>query len=378
MELTAPERALVYLHGFWTVREPGREATQIGIAEGARILRSHVPRALNALREQGLVDVRETRIRGQRRKARIYSLTESGLRRAREIVMDIDRAPVDVDGRETTIGDARKALGMSPLAALAATDGEGRFRPRVAEIERPTLLQREEDLTFLRRWFVGGSPVAVLYGSRGMGKTAIGWEFARTIARTAWVDLAGQSNLADLAANMAAATHVRIPMPEDPDAVGDAIRAALSSGIKLLVLDGYGDVGEPIVDAIRAFVRGARTAGGKFLVLAQETTPSYCRFYGKPEIDGGVVVERHLKGLDLEGCRAMLNRPGIDEEALRRIYLLTKGCPLYLRAIREGDEASLRANSRFTNAEIRLLLYSGGSGTGSSARPSIESTTRSR
>jgi len=62
----------------------------------------------------------------------------------------------------------------------------------------------------------------------------------------------------------------------------------------------------------------------------------------------------------LEGCRAMLGRPAIDAEALRRVYLLTKGCPLYLRAIREGDEETLRAHSRFTMAEIRLLIYSGG------------------
>src|SRR5205809_239471 len=72
---------------------------------------------------------------------------------------------------------------------------------------------------------------------------------------------------------------------------------------------------------------------------------------------GGVGRRR---GLDREGGRAMLGHPTIDPEALRRVYLLTKGCPLYLRAIREGDEETLRANSRFTKAEIRLLIYSGG------------------
>jgi hypothetical protein len=114
------------------------------------------------------------------------------------------------------------------------------------------------------------------------------------------------------------------------------------------------------VDTMSAFLRKAKTAGGKLLVLAQESTPAYCRFYSKKDIDGGHVVERHLRGLDLEGCRAMLGKEAIDADALRRIYLLTKGCPRYLQAIREGDEASLRSHSRFTQAEIRLLLYSGG------------------
>lgn len=359
MELTAPQRVLVHLHGFWNVAEQGRESTQVGIAEGARILRSHVPRALNSLRDGGLVDMRSTRVRGQRRKVRVYTLTEAGVREARHLVTEIDRIAVDMDGRTTTIGEARRALGLSPLSALAATDADRRFRPKPVEIERPGLLQREDDLAFLRTWSLGGAPVAVLYGSRGMGKTAVGWAFAESIPRSAWVDLAGKSSLPDLAASLSVATRVPIDAAGGPDTVAAAMREAFSRGIRLLVLDGYGEVEEPVVDALQAFVRGARGSGGKLLVLAQETTPAYCRFFAKHEVDEGIVVERHLKGLDLEGCRALLNRPDIGEEALKRIYLLTKGCPRYLRAIREGDEASLRAQSRFTTAEIRLLLYSG-------------------
>lgn len=361
MELTAAERVLVHLHGFWNVAEPGREATQAGIADAARLLRSHVPRTLRTLQDGGLVDVRETRLRGQRRKIRVYGLTEAGVRQARQILGDIDRISVDVDGRPTTLGDARKALGLSPLAALTATDADGRFRPRVTEIERPNLIQRDEDLAFLRRWLLGGAPVAVLYGSHGMGKTAVGWAFAETVPKSIWVDLAGGSDLAGFAASLASASGVRAAAPVEPESVADALGQVYPRGRKLVVVDGYGDVSETIVDAMRAFLRKARTVGGKLLVLAQETTPAYCRFYAKKDVDTGSVAERHLRGLDLEGCRAMLGRTDIDDDALRRIYLLTKGCPLYLRAIREGDEASLRSNSRFTSAEIRLLLYSGGS-----------------
>jgi DNA-binding MarR family transcriptional regulator len=361
VELTAAERVLLHLHGFWNVPEPGREATQAGIAEAAHILRSHVPRTLRSLMEDGLADVRETRLRGQRRKAHVYVLTEAGVREARQVLTDIDRILVDIDGRQATIGEARKAMGLSPLAAIAATDHEGRLRPTVVDLERPTLVQRADDLAFLRRWLLGGAPVAVVYGSRGMGKTAIGWTFANKTPRSVWVDLAGTSDLKGFATSLAAATGARIDAPDEPDSVASALRGSFGSGTKLLIVDGYGDVDEPFVDALRAFVRTGREVGGKLLVLAQESTPAYCRFYAKGDVDAGLVVERHLKGLDPDGCRVMLGRPDIDEESLRRIYLLTKGCPLYLQAIREGDEASLRAHSRFTTAEIRLLLYSGGS-----------------
>ena len=359
MELTAAERVLVHLHGFWNVSEPGRESTQAGIADGARVLRSHVPRTVRGLQDDGLVDSRETRLRGQRRKIRVYVLTEAGVRRARQVIEDIDRLRTDVDGRDTSIGEARKALGMSALAALAATDATGRFQPQVTAIEPATLIERDEDLAFLRRWLVGGAPVAVVYGSRGMGKTALGWAFAEKVSKSIWVDFAGGGNLEGLAGSLIAATGVRAQAPDDPESVADAVAAVYAGGTKLLVLDGYGDVEEPIVDAMRSFVRRGCAIGGKLLVLAQESTPAYCRFYAKRDVDGGAVVERHLRGLDLEGCREMLRRPDIEPEALRRIYLLTKGCPLYLRAIRDGDEATLQEHSRFTKAEIRLLLYSG-------------------
>ena len=145
--------------------------------------------------------------------------------------------------------------------------------------------------------------------------------------------------------------------------VATAFVAAFDAGAKLAVVDGYGEVPEGIVDALRNLLRvAAGRSDVKMLVLAQETTPAYCRFYGEAERRAGSVVERHLRGLDLEGCRTLLGNPAIPDEDLRRIFLLTKGCPLYLQYIREGDEYGLRANSRFTNAEIRLLLYSGRAG----------------
>ena len=75
MELTAAERVLLHLHGFWNAREPGREGTQAGIAEGARLLRSHVPRTLKGLQGEGFVEARDARLLGRNRKVRVYGNT---------------------------------------------------------------------------------------------------------------------------------------------------------------------------------------------------------------------------------------------------------------------------------------------------------------
>ena len=361
MELTAAERVLLHLHGFWNVPEPGRHATQAGIAEGARVLRSHVPRTLRSLHDEGLIDSRETRLRGQTRKIRVYALTEAGVRRARQLLTDVDGTRVEVDGRATTLGDARKAFGLTPLAALGTIDARGRLTPSVTELERPSLLGRDEDLAALRRWLAGSAPVAVVYGSRGMGKTALGWTFAEAVPKSVWVVIEDGARLEDFAESLASATGIPADAPDDPGDVARAFGRSFAGGTKLLIVDGYGDVAEPIVEVFVGFLNEAAGTKAKVLLLAQESTPAYCRFYAKKDVDRGTVVERHLRGLDIEDCRAILGNPAIGDEALRRVFLLTKGCPLFLRAIRAGDEATLRANSRFTKAEIRLLLYSGGS-----------------
>jgi len=358
VELTAAERVLLYLHAFWNMREPGREGTQTGIAEGARLLRSHVPRTLKALQGEGFVDAQDAHLLGRTRKVRVYALTESGVRRARQILSEVDATRVEIEGRTTTLGDARKDLSLQALSALAAVDADGRMHPPVTELERSTLLGREEDLAFLQRWLVGAAPIAVVYGSRGMGKTALGWAFAESVPRSVWMEIRPGANIESFADSLARSTGERATNPDRPDSVAAALAHVFARERRLLVLDGYADVDEPVVDALAGFLRGPR-GRCKLLVLAQESTPAYCRFYSKSDVDAGLVAERHLRGLDLEGCRAMLDRPAVDAEGLRRVYLLTKGCPLYLRAIREGDEETLRAHSRFTKAEIRLLLYSG-------------------
>jgi hypothetical protein len=362
MILSSAERVLLHLHGRLSAREPGRESTQAGIAEGAHVLRSHVPRTLKLLLEENLIEARDVRLLGRTRKATVYVLTPAGVARARGILAEADARTVEVDGRSTTLGEARRTLGLTAVEALGALDERGRLTGHVPPNEARDLLQRDEELAFLRRWRAGPARAAALYGSKGMGKTALGRTFARTVDRVAWADLHPEDTLESFAAAVAEATHVQVEDPRNPDSVARSLVGAFDQGTHLVVVDGYGDVPEGVVDSLRAFLRAdAGSAVPKVLVLAQETTPAYCRFYGEPERRTGLVVERHLRGLDLEGCREMLANPAIPDEALRRIYLLTKGCPLYLQYIREGDEYGLRENSRFTKAEIRLLLYSGAS-----------------
>jgi len=290
----------------------------------------------------------------------VYALTPAGVAHAREILNGVDARVVEVDGRRTSLGDARRALGLAPLPAALAVDEEGRLRAGAAVAAPPSLIQRDADLAFLRRWAAGGAPVAVVYGSRGMGKTALGRAFAANVSRVTWLDLQEGSGLASAAASLSPLVGIPASSLGRPQAFAEGILAVFERSSKVLVVDGYGEMPDDVVEGFAALLRLARTRPAvHILVLAQEGTPAYCRFYGRKDVEAGAVVERRLKGLDLEGCRELLGVEDIDGEALRRIYLLTKGSPLYLRYIRERDAEGLKAHSRFTKAEIRLLLYSG-------------------
>jgi hypothetical protein len=53
----------------------------------------------------------------------------------------------------------------------------------------------------------------------------------------------------------------------------------------------------------------------------------------------------------------MLGNEDIEADALRRICMITKGQPMVLRMLRDGDMEGLKQNSVFTAEEIRYLLF---------------------
>lgn len=356
MLLTAAERVLLHLLPLWNAKGAVPEATQEGISEGTGLRRSHVPRAVKRIVEDGSAEMREGRLRGRGRKVRVYALTEAGIRRARELLAGLESEEVQFGDRRVAIGVLATELRVSPGEVVAALDDAGVYRPRRVALTVPEsdLIERDPDLAALLEWLKGSVPAFVVYGSRGMGKTALARAFVANARRPAtWVDVPPDDPRVlrgDLASSLRNLGGSGSP---------EAVERDVASLRPLVVLDGYGEVSEGVVDAVSALLAAvAGSPGSKLLVLAAEATPSYCRFYGAAEVRKGTVRESRLKGLSPEGTRQLLGNAAIGAEALRQVYLLTKGCPLYLTLIREGNTARLREVSRFTPAEIRLLMFS--------------------
>lgn len=356
MNLTASERIILHVAEHWRVTDAIPELTQKGIASGANVQRSHVPRNLKRLISEGHIEAAEGRIGGRARRVNYYRITESGLRQARELRESLRKVKVVHGGNELTVADVAAEYAISPLAVALRIDEAGTFHPPVMALQEvPGLIEREADIAQLRKWSRDRGPVMVVFGAVGMGKTALGRAFISAhTGPHAWLDLREGADLENTLADMTAALGLAAREGDAGKSVADHIK---SRGV-LLVLDGYRQVSEDFVDFLSAAIEGLKGGNGKLLVLAQETTPSYCRFYGRGEVSRGDVRELHLKGLSIDGCRRMLGSEHIDEEALKRIFLLTKGTPLYIDLIRRGDADELRRRSRFTSAEIRLLMFS--------------------
>lgn len=355
MNLTASERIILHIAESWRATEAVPELTQKGIAAGAGVQRSHVPRNLKRLISEGHIEAAEGRIGGRARKVNYYRITEAGLRHARELRESLRKEMVIHGGNEMTVADVAAEFAISPLAVALRTDGTGKFSPPVMALQEvPGLIEREAEIAQLRRWSHGRGPVMVVYGAVGMGKTALGRAFiSGHVGPHAWLDLREGADLGGVIDEMTAA----LGLAGTEGDIGKSIINHIKARRMIVVLDGYRQVSEDLVDFLSAAIEDLG-GGGKFLVLAQETTPSYCRFYGRGEVIRGDVTEIHLKGLSIGGCKRMLGSAHIDEEALKRIFLLTNGTPLYIDLIKRGDADELRRRSRFTNAEIRLLLFS--------------------
>ena len=375
--LTVNDRMLVHLFDYRNVQNDlPPDITQAGIATSVGIRRSHIPRSMKTLMEEGAIEERRERVHGAGRRLKMYFLTEKGYRRATNIRKQIGRRKITVrcssGETELPVSEASGLYEMSYTEILKNLGPEDVLdttqTPPTAATGKRDLVNRQAEILHMREWLAGKAPVLALYGHVGYGKSSL----VRTLLdgaegwRVFWKDLSEEDDATDVLkplvhfATGKRGSSVRKLLEEGNfDGTMTALGEELRDSGSLLVFDNYSIVGEDLVDAFNALAHllsGIEKA--KMIVVAQEATPAYCRFYDRKMTEGGVVDEMHLKGLSQEDSKLVLGNPRIEDEAMRRIYLLTKGNPLFLTLMREGNAEELKKRSRFTTPEIQLLMFS--------------------
>lgn len=358
--LSPKDRALLHLYDSRAhlLQEPSEALTQQGVAESLGMNRTHITRVLRPLVDQGYVEPSKGRLEGGERRLTYYVLTPLGLAKAKELIDSLGEERLEVIGSEgrEAIRFADAARRYSDVGVLALADAIGgvlrprssgsRFIDSLVPISVGPFFGREEQLAAAEVFFSSAGAALAVYANHGYGSST----FLRKVAldlysgSVLWHDLAADGDAGALAQRMESFAKK----------LGLDGFAGLRDEAALVCLDNYHDVSEGTVDALAELL--PRLAGGKakMAVAMREETPSYERFYLRPDVLSGRVAEVHLHRLDEPTARKMLGED-IDDEAFQLIYMLTRGQPSALAAVRDGDEVALKKLR--LSEEVRFLMY---------------------
>ena len=366
------DRILLHLHGYIRFAddfEVPKAMSQKGIGEAIWIAWSNVPRAMKRLVEDGLVEERATRVKGEFRKKKVYVLTPKGFARAKELKDEHGARTVRVlrDGkaREMPFAEVVEAPGIKVpyLELLRGIDGEGvldldkaaaRFANRVEMVDRTEhaprprpFIGRDAELTRLRE-MLKDHRVVVVHGLPGIGKTSLAVQLKeelRTQTNVLWVQvhnddtmpiILGQiaSFLADTGRRATQSFLDEHPTPSLGD-VHDSLYEDLSDLKGMLVFDDFQKATKPVTDLVGRLMELLEQKPSPTLLLLSRTIPS---FYERNwVIVKKVVGEMRLEELDKASARKFFLGRAITEAEFERIYKFTKGAPIELELLSQSN-----------------------------------------
>ncbi|MDH4122843.1 MAG: helix-turn-helix domain-containing protein [Thermoplasmata archaeon] len=339
------------------------EISQEGIAAAVGISRSHVPRAVKELISAGYIEESKKHVKDGEKRVKVYLITPRGLARAKEIEDTILSQIIPAKIQNTMVqGMTLKQIetAFHRRINIIRLTGQEDFIDLDAMMitgvtdfsDSPKIslfLNREESLEQMKQFLKSRAGMLAIYGAKGIGTSSLAKHFIQMLDNwnILWVSLLKHRSLEDL--------RNRLESFADLLKIKQEMMIESSAGSNILLMfDGYFDVDEEIVGFFSSLVE--RRDGAKIIVTCRDSTPSYNRFYRKEHLQSGNVQEMVLKGLCEKDSKILLGNDEIPDEALRRIFAMSRGSPMILTMLRDKDEEGLRRNSTFTNEEIRFLL----------------------
>lgn len=366
-QLNVNDRVLLHLCRFATDVPPEEypaDCTQAGIAVAVGISRTHVPRAVRGLIKDGLVTELTARVKGHDRRMNVYAVTTEGLNNVDRLWKTLLTLsyPVLGDGKTTEMmgKDIEDLVGRKrAIAAISQMrDGVVRIyetrRAPVRELkEAPTIeafYGREAELKLMDDFMDSDAKVLVVLGNRGYGTTALTRKFieGQEEEDVLWAALTPETAAKELESKL-------IDFGKRVRKDVTTFSEVLGLGNAILVFDDYFSANDDLVELFADAIDNAKNA--KIVISARQETPAYSWFYQKKHVDSGTVQELKIKGLDENSAKRMLGNDKIEKDALRRIMMMTRGQPMILKLLKEGDFKGLKKNTVFTSEEIRYLLF---------------------
>lgn len=340
-----------------------KEISQEGIAKGVGISRSHVPRAVKELLNDGLIEEFKRYIESGHKRIKVYLMTARGISRAQEIEERILSRIVSAKIQGTIVEgmtirqienafhrriNILKLTGEEEFIDLDTARSSG-FTDLTDSPKTEIFLDREDSLEQLKIFLKSRAMILTIYGAKGIGTSSLVKYFIEMMDEwnILWISLVTNRTVEEIEGRISS-------FAEGMSTPSDSLMNSPLGSNMLLIFDGYFDVDEDVVELISNLVE--RREGAKIIVTCRDSTPSYNRFYRKEHIESSHVLEIVLKGLPEKEAKKLLGNEKISEDAFRRIYALSRGSPMILKMLREKDDKGLSRNTTFTNEEIRFLI----------------------
>ena len=366
--LTYKKKILIHLKGYTSFRDNDiqpPEVTQEGIADGVDMSRTHVSRVLQGMKEQGLIHEDTKHVKDRTRKLKTYVLTEKGVKAAENIMNKLEEVTLDVvkEGviRTMSLKDIGEEgeVGIIKLISSIESDNHilnldrdlGYVKDLGDSPEVKRLYGRGDLLENIDDWLSGETPIMVLYGTRGMGSSSLARRFLDSVKdrHILWLKVQNKSKkeinkeLDDFSEKIAAGYHGWLD--------------SLKNKAVLIVFDDYYDVEDPLVDMFTEMMDNIELGDRiKLIFTMRKGTPVYERFYRKEHLEQGIVGELEVESLDGENAEKILGVE-LEKDALKRIMQMTKGSPLLLKMLKEGNIKGMESVSPLTRGQISLLMF---------------------
>ncbi|MEL9999516.1 MAG: AAA family ATPase [Thermoplasmata archaeon] len=350
-KITLRTRILIYLADYWKYKDRYQypiEITQEGISRAVGITVSHVPRELDILMDNKLVEEIKGRVSGKEKRMNVYFLTYDGMFEVEKIKRSIGNENVHFNGKKYRIYDLveiKREISWLEAIDLLLNESKAIKEKRKTYIEgnfENEIFDRKEELEFMNEWIKSPSPFLALIAPQGMGKTALIGKF-----------ISGIKNMEIMMIQI----NNQITIEKLKERIENVMNKDFEYFMKeeknsLVIIDNYNIVDDSIVDYLQNLINEKKR--GKIIVSMREETPSYNRFYKIDDVISGKVKELKLKGLSQEYVGKFLEIT--DNEIVKTIYQLTGGKPSILKAIKQKDEKEILNNSQLTPEQAKFLI----------------------
>ncbi len=372
LSLTYKEKVLLYLKDYRY--QEGREErpediTQKGISQNVGISRTHVSRILGELSEEGLIEENLSSVKGHDRKLKTYILTRKGVNTSTKLLEDLsDKSIILKDHGEkkevpiTKIKDETDGR-IDILRCLSCLESSDDLE---IDLTRPSIhgpvkmiddapefdeiYKREGELTQMKNWLESEEPVLAVLGRKGRGSSSVTSKFVKELKdrHCLWIPLKGTTE--DM-------IYQKISDLLDDLGIEEKSLDKLRTQKALVVFDDYYEVKSDVVSFLKRLLdKIEKDDPLKVIITGRIGTPVYERFYQTEHVENGLVREMEIPPLDKEGAQMILGKE-IKEDALKRIMMFTKGSPLLLKLLREGEKERLIELTPWEAEQISLLMY---------------------